>query len=132
MVRAKVACMRASQTHDTEAHRAKIAECREYLKLATRSAESATRGIVITHGPTGSGKTTRSEALIELVGAIRIRTDVERKRLHGLTPQSRSGSALNAGLYSRAETERTYSEVARLTRTVASTGYPVVVDGTFL
>jgi uncharacterized protein len=132
MVRAKVACMRASQTHDTDAHRAKIAEYREYLKLATRCAESATRGIVITHGPTGSGKTTRSEALVELLGAIRIRTDVERKRLHGLPPQSRSGSALNAGLYSRAETERTYSEVARLTRTVAGAGYPVVVDGTFL
>jgi aminoglycoside phosphotransferase family enzyme/predicted kinase len=132
MVRAKVACMRASQTHDTGADRAKIAEYREYLRLAMRCAESATRGIVITHGPTGSGKTTRSEALIELAGAIRIRTDVERKRLHGLTPPSRSGSALNAGLYSRAETERTYSEVARLTRTVAGVGYPVVVDGTFL
>jgi predicted kinase len=132
MVRAKVACMRARQTHDTDAHNAKIAEYREYLKLATRAAESGTMGIVITRGPTGSGKTTRSQALVELLGAIRIRTDVERKRLHGLTPQSRSGSALNTGLYSRAETERTYTQIARVTRTLAGARYPVVVDGTFL
>ncbi len=132
MVRAKVACMRAGQTSQPHAHNAKIAEYREYLNLAKRCSESTARGIVITRGPTGSGKTTRSQALVELGGAIRIRTDVERKRLHGLAPQSRSGSALNAGLYSAAETARTYSHVARLTRTVASAGYPVVVDGAFL
>jgi len=132
LVRAKVACMRARQTAEPEARRAKIAEYREYLRLAKRCAESTTRGIVITRGPTGSGKTTRSQALVELAGAIRIRTDVERKRLHGQTPLSRSGSAVNAGLYSAAETDRTYSFVAGLTRTVAGAGYPVVVDGTFL
>ena len=97
-----------------------------------RLARSATAGIVIARGPTGSGKTTRSQALVELAGAIRIRTDVERKRLHGLTPQSRSGSALSAGLYSAAETGRTYARVASLVRTVASAGYRVIVDGTFL
>jgi uncharacterized protein len=132
MVRAKVACMRASQTHEPEARLARIAEYREYLKLATRSAESTPGGIVVTRGPTGSGKTRRSQALVELVGAIRIRTDVERKRLHRLTPQSRSGSPLNAGLYSAAETDRTYVHVGDLARTVAGAGYAVVVDGTFL
>lgn len=132
MVRAKIACLRAGQTSDPETRRAKIAEYRDYLVLARRCSESAGRGIVITRGPTGSGKTTRTQALVELTGAIRIRTDVERKRLHGLTPQSRSDSGLNAGLYSGAETERTYARVADLTRTVADAGYPVVVDGTFL
>jgi aminoglycoside phosphotransferase family enzyme/predicted kinase len=132
MVRAKIACMRASQTDDPETRGAKIGEYRDYVAMARRCSESTARGIVITHGPTGSGKTTRTQALVELLGAVRIRTDVERKRLHGLTPQSHSGSALNEGLYSEAETERTYSHVARLTRTVVRAGYPVIVDGTFL
>lgn len=132
MVRAKVACMRASQLKDAEAGRGKIDEYREYVALAKRCARSTAAGIVITRGPTGSGKTTRSQALVELVGAIRIRTDVERKRLHGLTPMSRSGSPLNAGLYSPTETDRTYVQVRDLTRTAAGAGYPVVVDGTFL
>ena len=132
MVRAKVACMRANQTSQPDAHGAQMTKCREYLKLARRNAESATPAIVITRGPTGSGKTTHSQGLVALLGAVRIRTDVERKRLHRLPRQARSGSALNAGLYSTADTHRTYAEVARLTRAVAGAGYPVVVDGTFL
>ena len=39
--------------------------------------------IVITHGFSGCGKTTLSQSLLETVGALRIRSDVERKRLHG-------------------------------------------------
>jgi predicted kinase len=132
MVRAKIACMRASQASDKDTRTATITEYREYLKLATRCLESAARGIVITRGPTGSGKTTQSEALVELISAVRIRTDVERKRCHGLPAATRSGSDLNAGLYAAAETDRTYLNVARLTRTVAVAGYPVIVDGTFL
>jgi predicted kinase len=66
------------------------------------------------------------------MGAVRIRTDVERKRLHGLHPGARSGSALNAGLYSAAQTERTYARLAELARAVVSAGYPVIADGTFL
>lgn len=132
MVRAKVACLRAAQATGSHAREAALAECREYLSLAKRSTESAARGIVITHGPTGSGKTTRARGLAEALGAIHLRTDVERKRLHGLAPQARTGSPVNAGLYAPAETDRTYSQVARLTRTVAGAGYPVIVDGTFL
>ena len=66
------------------------------------------------------------------MGAVRIRTDVERKRLHGLRPDARSGSALNAGLYSAAQTERTYTAIAAHARAIVSAGYPVIADGTFL
>jgi uncharacterized protein len=132
MVRAKVAYMRASQTPEPDAREAKAAEGREYLRLASRCTTPSTPGIVITHGPTGAGKTTGSQGFIESIDTIRIRTDVERKRLHGLMAQARSGSALNAGLYSAAETERTYARLAELARAVVTGGYPVVVDGTFL
>jgi uncharacterized protein len=132
MVRAKVAYMRASQAPDAATRQTKIAECRDYLHLAQRCATLATPAILITHGPTGSGKTTGAQSLVESMGAVRIRTDVERKRLHGLQSDARSGSALNAGLYSAAETERTYAAIAAHVRAVVSAGYPVIADGTFL
>jgi uncharacterized protein len=132
MVRAKVACMRASQIDGAPVRAAKIAEYREYLNLAARCAQTNALGIVITHGFSGSGKTTRSAALVEHAGAIRIRTDVERKRVHGLPPLARTESALNAELYSAEATDQTYAHVARLACTVAGAGYPVVIDGTFL
>jgi aminoglycoside phosphotransferase family enzyme/predicted kinase len=132
MVRAKVAGMTAHQMADPAIRSAKTSECREYLSLATRCSEPAIRGIVITHGLTGSGKTTQSQGLVDLLGAIRVRTDVERKRLHGLASEDRSGSSLSGGLYTSAETDRTYRRVSDLARCVARGGYPVVIDGTFL
>src|SRR5262249_14148876 len=129
MVRAKVACIRASQLDDAAARAAKTAEYGEYLSLAARCARPNTVGIVITHGLSGSGKTTRSAALVDEAGAIRIRTDVERKRIHGLPPLARTESAPDAGLYSAAATDRTYAHVAGLARTVAAAGYLVVIDG---
>jgi aminoglycoside phosphotransferase family enzyme/predicted kinase len=132
MVRAKVACMRAAQINEAAARAAKTAEYQEYLSLAARCARPNAPGIVITHGLSGSGKTTRSAALVEHKGAIRIRTDVERKRIYGLAPLARTESALDAGLYSATATDRTYAHVACLARRVAAAGYPVVIDGTFL
>lgn len=132
MVRAKIAYMRASQAQDVATRQTNIAECREYLLLAQRCATVVTPAIVITHGPTGSGKTTRSQDLIESMGVVRIRTDVERKRLQGLEPDARSESPLNAGLYSAAQTERTYGAIAAHARAIVSAGYPVLADGTFL
>ena len=131
MVRAKIACLRASQEAPGPA-RAAMREFHEYLALAARSAEPGRPGLVLTHGPSGSGKTTWTQAFIELTGAIRVRTDVERKRLHDAAPDARSGSALNAGWYAPAETERTYAALADLARTIAGAGYVVVVVGTFL
>jgi aminoglycoside phosphotransferase family enzyme/predicted kinase len=132
MVRAKVACLRASQTADGDARHTCINDYRKYIGFAERASQATRAAVVITHGPAGSGKTTLSEGLVELAGAIRIRTDVERKRRHGLGSQFRSGSGLNAGMYSAEETNRTYASVARLARTISAAGYPVVVDGTFL
>jgi hypothetical protein len=132
MVRAKVAAVRATQTIEGRAHAASLAECREYLQLAVRCIETGSQGLLITHGFSGAGKTTQSEDFVELCGAIRIRTDVERKRLHGVAMTSPSGSGLNSGMYDASETERTYRTVGQLARTVVGGAYPVIVDGAFL
>jgi uncharacterized protein len=64
--------------------------------------------------------------------AIRVRSDIERKRLFTLEPQARSGSTLGRGLYAAQATHDTYTQLERQARVVAETGHPVIVDASFL
>jgi aminoglycoside phosphotransferase family enzyme/gluconate kinase len=132
MVRAKVACFRLAQETSDDARSRALEEYRDHLALADRYVRSASPSIVITHGLSGSGKTIGSQALLELTGALRIRTDVERKRLHGLAPTARTASGIAEGLYSDAESERTYERVSGLARSAVDAGYVTIVDGAFL
>ena len=58
--------------------------CRSYLALARQCLGQYRPALIITHGLPGSGKTTFSQLALQQMGAIRIRSDVERKRLFGL------------------------------------------------
>ena len=69
---------------------------------------------------------------MEGLGAVRIRSDIERKRLHHLPASARSGSDVGAGLYTEATTRATYAQLASLARVVVETGISVVVDAAFL
>ena len=64
-------------------------EIENYVALASATTRPATPFLAITHGVSGSGKTLGSQAVVEATGGIRIRSDVERKRLAGFdTPRS--------------------------------------------
>lgn len=133
MVRAKVACIRARQPGAAAAEREQaLALYREYIGLAERFTRPARPWLAITHGLSGSGKTTCTQAVVEQPGAIRIRSDVERKRLFGLAPEARSGSALDRGLYTQEAHRLTYQRLEDLARMVLEAGYPVIVDAAFL
>jgi predicted kinase len=80
----------------------------------------------------GSGKTSCSQTVLETIGAVRIRSDVERKRLQGLDAAARTGSAVGAGIYTRDATQQTYARLAALAEDVLGGGYTVLVDATFL
>ena len=88
--------------------------------------------MVVTHGVTGSGKTTRAQEIVESSGAIRIRSDVERKRLMGLDAGTRTGSEVGGGAYTSAANRDTYQRLAALAGEIVAAGYPVVVDAAFL
>jgi uncharacterized protein len=133
MVRAKIACIRMQQPGvATDAKAAIEAEYRGYFHLAERLAHRRTTALMLTHGLSGSGKTTVAGALAERFGAIRIRSDVERKRLFGLDASARTSSAVGSGIYDSAATRRTYAKMAELARSVIAAGWPVIVDATFL
>ncbi|MEO8751084.1 MAG: AAA family ATPase [Casimicrobiaceae bacterium] len=130
LVRAKIALLRANQVPAGEDRSSLLAERDGYLRLAQGYARAPTPAIVITHGVSGCGKTTLSQTLLEQVGAVRIRTDIERKRLHGIAPLAHG--EVVAGLYSRDATRRTYDRVLAIAAGVVAAGFVALVDGTFL
>jgi len=132
MVRAKVRRLRAAQLGPGAARDETLARYRSYLDLARDATRPPRPGLVVTHGLSGSGKTAVTEGLVERTGAIRVRTDVERKRLAGLDATSRSASGVGEGLYTDAATRATYDRALALAVAVASAGHVAVVDGTFL
>ena len=133
MVRAKVSCIRLGQSGINNAERQSLErEFHGYIRLAERCATPPAKRLIITHGLSGSGKTTVAQALAAQSGAVHIRSDIERKRLYRMTATQRSGSSLNEGLYSRAAGERTYARLAALATDLLVSGYPVVVDAAFL
>lgn len=130
LVRCKVALLRAQQLRiDREDASVAETEAERYLAFALGHIEAQPVSVTIMHGLSGSGKTTVAQQLIELTGAIRIRSDVERKRMHGLTPTSRTG---DAALYSADATSRTYQRLSRLSQQIVKAGMPVIVDAAFL
>jgi len=133
LVRAKVACIRAHQQGLSTEDRARARrEYVEYLRLAHSLALDRKRALIVMHGVSGSGKTTVAQYLLETCGAVRIRSDVERKRMQGLDAQARTGSAPGGGIYTADLTERTYARLAALSGAVLDAGYPAIVDATFL
>ena len=86
----------------------------------------------ITHGLSGSGKTTISSALLENLGTLRIRSDLERKRMQNLAATAKTGSAIGAGLYTAVRSDQTYSRLQQLAALILEAGYSVIVDATFL
>ena len=132
LVRAKVARLRAAQLGSGEAERPALDEYRGHVRLARSYAEAPQPAVVITHGLSGSGKTTLSQALLEALGAVRVRSDVERKRLHGLEMLERDPRGVDAGLYADDATQATYRRLAGVAREIVAGGFVAVADAAFL
>lgn len=130
MVRVKVAVLRAGQTTGAS-HDGALGDARALLQLATALTRPLPLRLDITHGLSGSGKTTVTHRLMQVPGAIRLRSDVERKRLAGLDALACSGSAVGQQLYAADATHRTYGHLARLAGEILDAGWPVIADATF-
>lgn len=127
LVRAKVAALRAEQGN--VASRAEMKEC---LLLAEQLSKRGAPQLWITHGLSGCGKTTLTQQLLEQHGLIRLRSDVERKRLAGLDALDHRGGGVGKGMYSQQTSQRNYQHLAHLAQGLLSAGWPVVVDAAFL
>jgi aminoglycoside phosphotransferase family enzyme/predicted kinase len=133
LVRAKVAALRLAQSAGESAG---MAEARRdfagYISLAVDWAIAPAPCMLIMHGVSGAGKSWYASRLAEELGAIQLRSDIERKRLYGYQADADTGSDVQAGIYSQAASEKTYAQLARLAGNVVAGGLTVIVDAAFL
>jgi aminoglycoside phosphotransferase family enzyme/predicted kinase len=100
------------------------------MALARRLAAAPPPTLWITSGLSGSGKSSAALQLVERAGAVRVRSDVERKRLHGLAPTARPADP--AQIYGADSTARTYSRLGELAAAGLAGGVSMVVDAACL
>ncbi len=133
IVRAKVAAIRAHQLDINSKEKQQALDQMEgYLEMATAYSQPTNPCLILTHGLSGSGKSTWSSALMQRLPAIRLRSDVIRKRLHNLPREARTAQGLGKGIYNQAAGEITYQTLLSHARNLISAGITVIVDATFL
>ena len=120
MVRAKVAALQE-----------RAPEAAGYLALANRLTAPPAPTLTITCGPAGCGKSyasSRRLACADFLHTVRLRSDVERKRLFGLAPDANSGGTI----YHPEANRLTYDRLAALAESALAAGWSVIVDAAFL
>ena len=133
MVRAKVDAIRAAQQGiDVNEKAGAEREHLSYLRLAHGYTQRAEARVIITRGLSASGKSTVSQQLMAYPGFIRIRSDVERKRLFDIDRHMHAGDGIESGIYSEDATHTTYVRLAELAAAVLAAGFSVIIDAAFL
>ncbi len=125
MVRAKVAAIRLGQDGiEAQNQVAVLEEFSGYLTLAQHYIEVTKPCLIITRGLSASGKSTVTQHLLQHLPAIRIRSDIERKRLYQVPFNEEGGAAI----YTAQATEKTYTRLMILTEKVLDAGQTVIID----
>ncbi len=132
LVRAKVTALGIADAA-SEAARDRLRQRHlRYVAGARQALERPPPALVLMSGFSGSGKTWLARRLAPRLGAIHIRSDVERKRLAGLPELGRSGLGIAQGLYSEEQSARLYEHLAECATHVLAGGHSVIVDASFL
>ncbi|WP_292951819.1 bifunctional aminoglycoside phosphotransferase/ATP-binding protein [Nitrosomonas sp.] len=145
VIRAMVAAIRAGQAGISIPEKNKADnECHAYLTLAQSYICPKKPVLIILHGFSASGKSTLSQLLLECIGAMRIRSDVERKRIFGLLDNTSTfdNSSNNhlahkwdespPPVYSQEANSRTYKKLSILAKDILEAGFSVIIDAAFL
>ncbi|MGH6866171.1 MAG: AAA family ATPase [Methyloceanibacter sp.] len=127
MIRAKVELLRADRTEGPEANHAR-AEAHEYFLLALDFLTLRQPRLIAIGGLSGSGKSALSRALAPHVGlfpgAVQVRSDVERKRLFGVSLHER----LPERAYTSDVSRQVYATCLKRARLALEAGHSVIVD----
>lgn len=126
LVRARVLLERAHQLEQERTPELAATQRNEAHRLLDLSQSLLGRRdgcIILMHGLSGSGKSTRAAQLAEAEGMIRARSDTER----------RHGSRVNAAdRYTPRAIDQTYRRLAAICKVGVGAGFPMIADATFL
>lgn len=132
MVRAKVAVINREQ-HEARTDRAVDRHTlRRYCALARALVSDRPPLLVLMTGLSGSGKTWLSTRLVPELRALRLRSDIERKRLFGLEESADSESGVAAGIYSPENSAAIYEYLLSKAEALLHAGINVILDASFL
>ncbi|PQZ89874.1 MULTISPECIES: bifunctional aminoglycoside phosphotransferase/ATP-binding protein [Pseudomonas] len=123
LVRAKVALFSLQADASPVQRATTLRQYRNYANLAESYSTIPSRFLAITHGVSAVGKSHVAMRLVEALGAVRLRSDVERKRLFG---------EQQGDIYAADASAATYARLNDIASTVLRAGFPVVIDATFL
>ncbi|WP_029008132.1 AAA family ATPase [Azospirillum halopraeferens] len=130
-VRAKVDAAAAAAQEDGERAAGLRADARRYLEQALASLEPPPPRLVAVGGLSGTGKTTVARGLAPAIGpapgAVVLRSDVLRKRLHGVAETTR----LPPEAYTPAATAAVYAAIADAAAAALAAGHAVVADAVY-
>ncbi len=87
--------------------------------------------LALTCGLPGTGKSQLASDLEAKLGVTRISSDLVRKELAGIKPDQSARAPFGEGIYTPANTAKTYAECSRRAKMQLLDGNPVVVDAAF-
>jgi aminoglycoside phosphotransferase family enzyme/predicted kinase len=127
-IRAHVTASMIERSARPEAKPEMAAEARRYLDLSARFLLQRCCRLVAIGGLSGSGKSTLAAALAPSLGARVLRSDVIRKQLFGVAPETR----LPASGYTSEISRRVYEALRRRAADALAAGYSVIIDAVSL
>jgi uncharacterized protein len=126
-VRAKVACIRASQGDPDAA-----GEARQLTAITLRHLRAGAVTLVLVGGLPGTGKSVLAGTLADRLGWVVLSSDRIRKELAGLPPLAPAAGPFGGGIYTGPQTEQTYGELLRRARALLERGESVIIDASWL
>lgn len=132
LVRAKILGIKLRDAGESATTASDRQAMRRYCALARLLTRRRRPVLVAMTGYSGSGKSWLSQRLIPGLSAVRIRSDLERKRLAGLDPTGDSKSGIASGLYDRTISGAVYDYLLETAGELLRAGLTVVVDASFL
>jgi uncharacterized protein len=126
VVRAKVDCVRHTQGGGGAA-----ADARRHLEIARGHLRAGAVRLILVGGGPGTGKTTLSRSLAEVLGAQVISTDNVRAEMVRLGEIAGTAGVLDEGLYTQENVDAVYDGVLRRAHLGLCEGRSVVLDGTW-
>jgi aminoglycoside phosphotransferase family enzyme/predicted kinase len=132
LVRAKVAAIRSGERSEVSDRTNDFDEAAHYVAMSLKRTAARRPILILMHGLSGSGKSWVAQRMVPLLPAIRVRSDLLRKRRFGLDETANSESDIAGGIYARAVDDDVYGELLQRASSILSAGHTVILDATYL
>jgi len=132
-VRAKVACLLLSEKDESWEHFAeKKAEIKQFMDMAMIYAINMfeTKSMIF-YGLMASGKSKNARVFSDIYPVEHVNTDVVRKLMHGIDPDSSVKVEFGADLYSKENSIKLYEYLGELADSNRRLGRMTLIDGSF-